>query len=103
MKSGDRNFLEPSGPFQTCNGTDLPFTALSRNFLKEILRTFYGLILLNSTLVSSFGYSRQFGLDNCCFPFMNMFIPFVLSNKNKIFFKNWLARPRRKEATATKH
>jgi len=24
MKSGNLNFLEPSGPFQACNGTDLP-------------------------------------------------------------------------------
>ena len=25
MKSGDLNFLEPSGPLQACNGTALPF------------------------------------------------------------------------------
>ena len=25
-KSGSRNFLEPSGPVQACNGTYLPFT-----------------------------------------------------------------------------
>jgi len=24
MKSGNLNFLEPSGPLQACNGTDLP-------------------------------------------------------------------------------
>ena len=24
MKSGSLNFLEPSGPLQACNGTDLP-------------------------------------------------------------------------------
>ena len=24
MKSGNLNFLEPSGPLQVCNGTDLP-------------------------------------------------------------------------------
>jgi hypothetical protein len=24
MKSGNRNFLEPSGPLQACNGTALP-------------------------------------------------------------------------------
>jgi len=24
MKSGNLNFLEPSGPVQACNGTDLP-------------------------------------------------------------------------------
>ena len=27
MKSGNLNFLEPSGPFQVCNGTALPFTS----------------------------------------------------------------------------
>jgi len=25
MKRGNLNFLEPSGPLQACNGTDLPF------------------------------------------------------------------------------
>ena len=25
MKSGNLNFLEPSGPVQACNGTALPF------------------------------------------------------------------------------
>jgi hypothetical protein len=25
MKSGNLNFLEPSGPLQVCNGTNLPF------------------------------------------------------------------------------
>jgi hypothetical protein len=34
MKSGNLNFLEPSGPLQTCNGTALPF------ILHEDLRTF---------------------------------------------------------------
>ena len=27
-KSGNLNFLEPSGPVQACNGTDLPFFTL---------------------------------------------------------------------------
>ena len=27
MKSGNLNFLEPSGPLQASNGTALPFTA----------------------------------------------------------------------------
>ena len=30
MKSGNLNFLEPSGPFQACNGTALPFFYLKR-------------------------------------------------------------------------
>ena len=29
MKSGSLNFLEPSGPLQACNGTDLPFYLLT--------------------------------------------------------------------------
>jgi len=28
MKSGNLNFLEPSGLLQTCNGTALPYTKL---------------------------------------------------------------------------
>jgi len=28
MKSGNLNFLEPSGPLQACNGTALPFVIL---------------------------------------------------------------------------
>ena len=28
MKSGNLNFLEPSGPVQACNGTDLPFAVV---------------------------------------------------------------------------
>ena len=33
MKSGNLNFLEPSGPLQACNETDLPFyiNILKRN------------------------------------------------------------------------
>ena len=29
MKSGNLNFLEPSGPLQACNGTDLPLPLVS--------------------------------------------------------------------------
>ena len=35
MKSGNINFLEPSGPLQACNGTALTFT-----FLTSILMQF---------------------------------------------------------------
>jgi len=34
MKSGNLNFLEPSGPLQACNGTDLPFT----NYLNTLIK-----------------------------------------------------------------
>jgi len=30
-KSGSLNFLEPSGPVQACNGTDLPFCTVLRS------------------------------------------------------------------------
>jgi len=29
-KSGNLNFLDPSGPLQACNGTALPFTCVFR-------------------------------------------------------------------------
>jgi len=32
MKSGNLNFLEPSGPLQACNGTDLPFHDLLEKY-----------------------------------------------------------------------
>ena len=39
MKSGNLNFLEPSGPLQACNGTALPFTVtvISSTLKKEKL------------------------------------------------------------------
>ena len=35
MKSGNLNFLEPSGLLQACNGTDLPFY-ISSNLLSVV-------------------------------------------------------------------
>ena len=32
MKSGNLNFLEPSGPLQACNGTALPLPLTIHNF-----------------------------------------------------------------------
>ena len=32
MNSGNLNVLEPSGPLQACNGTDLPFANVLHNF-----------------------------------------------------------------------
>jgi len=34
MKSGKLNFLEPSGPLQTCNGTALPLKYAGRRDFK---------------------------------------------------------------------
>ena len=35
MKSGNLNFLEPSGPLQACNGTDLLFLPTAEGMWKE--------------------------------------------------------------------
>jgi len=42
-KSGNLNFLEPSGPFQACNGTALPF--LHYKLTKENKQCTYNVIL----------------------------------------------------------
>jgi len=39
MKSGNLNFLEPSGPLQACNGTDLPFSLLYLVAAQDGVRT----------------------------------------------------------------
>jgi len=40
MKSGNFNFLEPSGPLQTCNGTALPFFLYFLLFFENMPRKF---------------------------------------------------------------
>ena len=35
MKSGNPNFLEPSGPLQACNGTDLPILPMGTNLTNQ--------------------------------------------------------------------
>ena len=57
MKSGNLNFLEPSGPLQTCNGTDLllPYTCWRRSgtsqrearFWKGAVNTYSRVILMD--------------------------------------------------------
>ena len=39
MKSGNLNFLEPSGPPQACNGTALPFTSLMNGVTMKIVHS----------------------------------------------------------------
>ena len=39
MKSGSRNFLEPSGPLQACNGTALPLPLPLLAFICQFLDT----------------------------------------------------------------
>ena len=39
MKSGNLNFLEPSGPLQACNGTDLLLVMHGHTNIKPMLHT----------------------------------------------------------------
>jgi len=48
MKSGNLNFLEPSGPLQACNGTALTFNL--RRLISNYLIRFYPLHIHSSTL-----------------------------------------------------
>jgi hypothetical protein len=40
MKSGNPNFLEPSGPLQVCNGTALPLSYFLPSFLPSLIPCF---------------------------------------------------------------
>ena len=45
MKSGNLNFLEPSGPLQACNGTDLPLPVTIRTTRLYIQKFYMALTL----------------------------------------------------------
>jgi len=45
MKSGNLNFLEPSGPVQACNGTDLPFYNSTGHCFKKLCARFMNLVI----------------------------------------------------------
>jgi len=56
MKSGNLNFLEPSGPLQACNGTDLPFyllISLYNNSTQHLHTVFLGCIYTTTLIFSS--------------------------------------------------
>ena len=57
MKSRNLNFLEPSGPLQACNGTDLPF------FTSMLLSILFCLLKEQATLLGP-KFSRCLGLAN---------------------------------------
>ena len=51
-KSGNLNFLEPSGPLQACDGTALPFTLLflqSKGFYCTLHKCSYGRLVTDCT------------------------------------------------------
>jgi hypothetical protein len=43
MKSGNLNFLEPSGPLQACNGTALPFYGGVMGFYEQRAKTVFSI------------------------------------------------------------
>ena len=68
-KSGNLNFLEPSGPLQACNGTDLPFTrniqAARQSAPQQGL---YSMEFVRYNEATERGTSRIGTLDSCCEP-----------------------------------
>ena len=88
MKSGNLNFLEPSGPLQACNGTDLPFYFSKFEF-------HYNLTVITDTLhedhCTLFIISRSFVLrmrifsDKSCVENQNTY--FMPKKKNFFFFR----------------
>ena len=77
MKSGNLNFLEPSGPLQACNGTALPSTILlfSSNSLASISLT----LLHTSHFPLLFFYFRCVPAVSSLF-FSAFAVPFVFPN-----------------------
>ena len=50
-KSGNLNFLEPSGPFQACNGTALPFsTRTTHSYFDSLNRTSFRPVVFQYSL-----------------------------------------------------
>jgi hypothetical protein len=56
MKSGNLNFLEPSGPLQVCNGTALSFTYTSFIVKESGLQS----VILSKYITARHRYSRSF-------------------------------------------
>ena len=51
MKSGNLNFLEPSGPLQACNGTALPYLYMLQPSIIDPFLTVSGLKLITEFLL----------------------------------------------------
>ena len=83
-KSGNLNFLEPSGPFQACNGTALPFY----NDSTSPDRDDFELSVFSIVHCPS---ARLF-LSWLCFLFLYFFPSFFLSFcLSKILFRSWFS------------
>jgi hypothetical protein len=73
MKSGNLNFLEPSGPLQTCNGTALPFLLLSIFLVVRLHNSLYShsthfhtedQIITYAYLSETLMWTRLYGVTN---------------------------------------
>jgi hypothetical protein len=60
MKSGDLNFLEPSGPLQACNGTAKKITVNLEVMLKIIVRSNVDIIYINNN------NNKYYYCSRCC-------------------------------------
>jgi len=70
-KSGKLNFLEPSGPLQACNGTDLPLPVALRNknemlLVMEMQRvsSVLGTGVLNIVQIN-YGFKKSMYIQRC--------------------------------------
>jgi len=74
MKSGNLNFLEPSGPLQACNGTALPLLCdisyeLKKNQALQTLRessAIKSVELFHKILLPLYSYLKEFGHKMWC-------------------------------------
>ena len=64
MKSGNLNFLEPSGPLQACNGTALPYNNLLKAMLKSHVYFFVVVPVLSAV-------NECFSCDSNCKPYFD--------------------------------
>ena len=69
-KSGNLNFLEPSGPVQACNGTALPFiysilVKFSSNFIKNLMLTSHSMNLSPQDICVSHGGMQRIQFLYC--------------------------------------
>jgi hypothetical protein len=92
MKSVDLNFLEPSGPLQACNGTDVPFT-WNANSCLTVANFIYDISVSELGLELKPEYCLEPGLS----PVITIMILWYKSWKKTLCFKMepFMSSPRR--------
>ena len=81
MKSGNINFLEPSGPLQACNGTVLPLPLYVFNHFNRLLRA--ALLHVSTGLTIKNSAIRIHSLFRLC-------VSYVLKINDSYFLKQHL-------------